>query len=264
MAVGGPELLAALALKHFYIAARIAASAGDEQTELNAVAHAWMSGNCALVAAIGADDSNGAEAIRGMVQLMAQRAGLADLMSRLAPEELCRLANSAGHAGAMPMLEAATAAAIAQDASCAEAYRLRAIARSRSAPAAAADDARRALDLNAADAAALRAELKRLQQPKFGGPTQDRLERALHRRVSLLQTLTAAAANQGDGQGALAAVRELCELASEDPDSWTKRLHCEQLWGDRSGQVAAARAAIQCPGLPAGLMAQARAMVAAS
>ena len=257
----GPEHLAGCAVDHFFEAARLADAAGDGATALDAVAYAWVAARCALAAATHAGDTGVAESMARMAELASRRAARAELLARLTPAALCRLANSAGRMGDTALLEAATAAALAVDSNHSEAYRLRAMAHVRSDPPAAETDLRQALALNATEAASLQAELVRLQNPKFGGPVLHRLERANRQRADILRILAAATTNQGDGDGALAAVRELCNCAPELPDSWRRRLACEQAWGDKVSLREAAQAIAMRSDMPPDLSSEAQAVL---
>jgi len=240
----GPDHFASYAIKHFIEAMRLADGAADESRALRAAACAWLAGVCSTAPAIAAGDKFAARLIEKMLELPLRRAPMDTLLHQLLPDELCRLANASGQVGGgMPLTEAATSVAIEKMPDCENAYWLRAMARVRTNPPASAQDARRALELNAPATAALEAEVERLgQAPVDGGMTRTRLAERRHRRVQELQVLVAACANYGDYRASRDAVLELCALTPNELDALHKRFVIEQVLGDADGIVVAAKA----------------------
>ncbi len=236
----GPEYLAGRAVKHFFASARMADLAGDDQAAVTAAARAWLGATCALAAAVGAGDPVGTAVLEQFADTARQRAPLSTLLSRLSPDELCRLAHNVGQLGQLEMLEVATATAIEKDAACEDAYRLRAKARVRAAPVLSVADARRALAINAEATTLLRQEVARLRRPHPGGPTQYKLQREEFRRGDTLTTLVAACWNAGDAPAARQAAVELCAAQPTSASAWHKRLVLERTCGDARGVELAA------------------------
>jgi hypothetical protein len=236
----GPEYLAGHAVKHFFASARIADLGGNDEAALQAIARAWLAAMCGIAAAVGGGNRTGQALLEQMATMAQQRAPARELIARLTPKELCRLAHNAGQLGHMSMAEAATAGAIAKDPACQEAYRLRAKVRSRDAPALAIVDARRALEINASEISRLEQEVARLRKPHPGGPTQYKLRREESRRDDALNILVAACWNAGDVAGARTAAIDLCAVQPRSADAWHKRLVLERLAGDAQGSALAA------------------------
>jgi len=240
----GPESLCSLAVKHFIAAMRLADEAGDDEFALQAAARAWLAGLCASARAQLNNELLAVELLDKMLELPSRRAPAIDLLRRLNKFELARLANSAGQIEQYQMVEAATGIAIEQDPEFEDAYWLRAIARNTTNPPAAVVDARQALSLNASAIATLEAEVERLgaRPPGSGGPTRAKLMERLHRRVTTLETLAAAAARSGDLTTARDAIREVLTLTPNRVDALHKLLVLEQALGEREGIIFAATA----------------------
>jgi hypothetical protein len=239
----GPEQLAAHAVKHFVAALRLAHQASDERRTLRAAACAWLAGSCAMAPAMASGNQQAVALLEQMVEPARRLAKPQVLLEHLVPDELCRLANAAGQTGGLPLAEAATSVAIQKDPGFEYAYWLRAIARVRANPGAAAEDARRALELNRHALAKLETEVAHLGRgPVDAGMTRTRLAERRHRRVQELNTLVAACANGGDHRAARDAVLELCALTPNDVAVLHKRFVLERLLGNASGLLEAAHA----------------------
>jgi hypothetical protein len=236
----GPESLAGYAVKHFFASARIADLGGVDEAALQAIARAWLAAMCGIAAAVGGGNRAGQALLEQMATMAQQRAPARELIARLTPNELCRLAHNAGQLGHMSMAEATTAAAIAKDPACQEAYRLRARVRSVAAPALAIADARRALEINASEISRLEQEVARLRKPHPGGPTEYKLRREKFRRDDALNILVTACSNAGDVASARSAAIDLCAVQPTSIDAWHKRLVLERLAGDAQGSALAA------------------------
>lgn len=259
----GPEYLASYATKHFFVAAHLADLANDEELAVSAIARAWLGAKCALAAATREGDQLAVIFLEKWLGMALSRAPEVDLMRQLTPDELCRLAHNAGQMGQLQIAEAAASLAIDKYPGFEDAYRLRAITRLHSDPAAAAADASQALDLNSAAATKLEKEMLRLRggSPFGGGSTNNQLILEHSRRIGELNTLVAAAWNGGDNTCARRAVIELCTLQPDSIDVCHKRLVIESALGDITGIRTAATALLKLD-IPPALRAEAETALA--
>lgn len=243
----GPERICSLAVKFFLDAMLLAEKAGDETFGLQSAARAWLANMCAFAFAQKANIANAVEMQVRLLEIWPWRASTAVLLRRLNKFELARLANAAVQVGGFEMVEEATALAIEQDPEFGDSYWLRAIARRITDPAAGVDDARRALSLNTREISKLEAEIERLGSRQVIGPTDLKLAERKHRRITILETLAAAAALNGDYMTARDACYQLLNLNPDRLDVLPKLLVLEQSLNNREGVASIANALLNLP-----------------
>lgn len=246
MAVG-PEYLAQYAVEHFRSAAQLAIEQENAALSLTAKAKMWLAAICARSAAIRSSDQRLIGALENAMREALAGTREDALLHELPPPDLCRLANSAGQINWLEMAERATSMAMHKEPDNEEAYRLRALTRVRTLPKKSVEDGSRALQLNTKETQRLELELKRLEQPRFGGPTQYKLDRQRTRRISELETLTAAAFNAGLPDIARDTIHELVALQPRDIGTLQKWLAIERYLENKQGMNAAAQALSKLP-----------------